>query len=65
MLPPVVAGAGLLSFQGKTRTITLSIYSVLESNLVPALALSAVMGPLSFAVLLVVRVLAASREQPS
>lgn len=52
------------SLQGKTRTITLSIYSALESDLAPALALSAVMVLLSFAVLLVVRVLAASREQP-
>ena len=51
------------SLQGRTRTMTLSIYSALESDLAPALALSAVMVLLSFAVLLVVRVLAASREQ--
>ena len=51
------------SLQGKTRTITLSIYSALESDLAPALVLSAVMVLLSFAVLLVVRMLAASREQ--
>ena len=50
------------SFQGKTRTITLAVYSALESDLAPALVLSAVMVLLSFGVLLVVRVLAASRE---
>ncbi len=51
------------SLQGKTRTITLAIYSALESDLAPALVLSAVMVLLSFAVLLTVRLLAARRGE--
>ncbi|MFC4455465.1 ABC transporter permease [Deinococcus sonorensis] len=51
------------SLQGRTRTITLSIYSALESDLAPALVLSAVMVLLSFAVLLVVRLLAARQDE--
>jgi molybdate transport system permease protein len=47
------------SLQGRTRTVTLAIYSALESDLAPALVLSAVMVVLSFAVLLAVRLLAA------
>lgn len=43
------------SLQGKTRTITLAIYSALESDLAPALVLSAVMVLVAFAVLAVVR----------
>jgi len=50
------------SLQGNTRTITLAIYSALESDLAPALALSAVMVLLSFGVLLAVRLLAAGRN---
>jgi molybdate transport system permease protein len=49
------------SLQGRTRTVTLAIYSALESDLGPALVLSAVMVLLAFAVLLCVRVLAARR----
>lgn len=51
------------SLQGKTRTITLAIYGALESDLAPALVLSAVMVLLSFAVLLAVRLLAARRAE--
>jgi molybdate transport system permease protein len=54
------------SLQGRTRTITLSIYSALESDLAPALVLSAVMVLLAFTVLLAVRLLVSSqgrREQ--
>ncbi|GGO35974.1 ABC transporter permease [Deinococcus humi] len=43
------------SLQGKTRTITLAIYSALESDLAPALVLSAVMVVVAFTVLVVVR----------
>jgi molybdate transport system permease protein len=50
------------SLQGTTRTITLSVYSALESDLAPALVLSAVMVLLSFTVLLVVRLLAARQD---
>lgn len=49
------------SLAGRTRTITLAIYSALESDLAPALVLSAVMVVVSFAVLLVVRGLAERR----
>ncbi|GMA14310.1 molybdate transport system permease protein [Deinococcus metallilatus] len=49
------------SLPGRTRTITLAIYSALESDLAPALVLSAVMVLLAFAVLLFVRGLAARR----
>ncbi|UBV45166.1 ABC transporter permease (plasmid) [Deinococcus taeanensis] len=49
------------SLQGRTRTITLTIYGALESDLGPALVLSAVMVTFAFAVLLTVRVLAARR----
>lgn len=49
------------SLQGNTRTITLAIYSALESDLAPALVLSAVMVLLSFGVLLSVRLLARRR----
>ncbi|THF85569.1 molybdate ABC transporter permease subunit [Deinococcus sp. KSM4-11] len=51
------------SLQGNTRTITLAIYGALESDLAPALVLSAVMVLLSFAVLLAVRLLAARRAE--
>ncbi|WP_424952758.1 ABC transporter permease [Deinococcus sp.] len=50
------------SLQGSTRTITLAIYSALESDLAPALVLSAVMVLLAGLVLLVVRLLAAARQ---
>ncbi|WP_034360545.1 ABC transporter permease [Deinococcus phoenicis] len=50
------------SLQGRTRTITLAIYSALESDLAPALVLSAVMVLLAFAVLLFVRGLAMRRR---
>ena len=50
------------SLQGNTRTITLAIYSALESDLAPALVLSAVMVLLAFTVLLLVRGLAARRD---
>ncbi|MFC6667422.1 molybdate ABC transporter permease subunit [Deinococcus radiopugnans] len=43
------------SLQGRTRTITLAIYSALESDLAPALVLSAVMVLVAFTVLAVVR----------
>lgn len=43
------------SLQGKTRTITLSIYAALESDLKPALVLSAVMVVVAFLLLWVVR----------
>lgn len=49
------------SLQGKTRTITLAIYSAMESDLAPALVLSAVMVVVAFTVLLLVRVLARRR----
>ncbi len=43
------------SLQGKTRTITLAIYSAVESDLAPALVLSAVMVVVAFGVLFAVR----------
>lgn len=46
------------SLQGQTRTITLAIYSAMESDLAPALALSAIMVLLAFGVLFWVRILA-------
>lgn len=49
------------SLQGKTRTVTLAIYSAMESDLAPALVLSAVMVLVAFALLLVVRVVAGRR----
>lgn len=49
------------SLQGQTRTITLAIYSAMESDLAPALVLSAVMVLVAFTVLLLVRVLAHRR----
>ena len=45
------------SLAGSTRTITLSIYSALESDLKPALVLSAVMVVVAFALLFFVRIL--------
>ncbi|WP_342667502.1 ABC transporter permease, partial [Deinococcus pimensis] len=49
------------SLAGSTRTVTLAIYSALESDLGPALVLSAVMVTVAFALLFVVRVLARVR----
>ncbi|WP_412026765.1 ABC transporter permease [Deinococcus yunweiensis] len=49
------------SLQGTTRTVTLAIYAAMESDLAPALALSAVMVIVAFSLLLVVRVIAARR----
>lgn len=46
------------SLAGRTRTVTLAIYAALESDLKPALALSAVMVVVAFALLVVVRALA-------
>lgn len=43
------------SLQGSTRTITLAVYAALESDLKPALALSAVMVLVAFTLLFVVR----------
>ncbi len=51
------------SLQGQTRTITLAIYAALESDLAPALTLSAVMVVVAFSVLLVVRLIAARRAR--
>ncbi|MBB5233912.1 ABC transporter permease [Deinococcus budaensis] len=54
-------GATLLfagSLQGSTRTVPLAIYSAAESDLAPALVLSAVMVVLAFGVLLLLRLLA-------
>lgn len=51
------------SLQGRTRTVTLAVYSALESDLAPALALSAVLVLVAFGVLLLVRVLGAARTQ--
>ncbi len=45
------------SLQGKTRTITLTIYSAIESDLGPALVLSAVMVVVAFGLLLAVRMI--------
>lgn len=50
------------SLQGRTRTVTLAIYSAMESDLAPALVLSAVMLLVAFAVLLAVRVSAWRRS---
>lgn len=50
------------SLQGRTRTVTLAVYAALESDLGPALVLSAVMVCVAFAVLLIVRTLAARRD---
>ncbi|WP_245901205.1 ABC transporter permease [Deinococcus yavapaiensis] len=52
------------SLQGKTRTITLAIYGALESDLAPALVLSAVMVLVAFTLLFVVRGLAKARGTP-
>ena len=49
------------SLQGKTRTITLAIYAALESELAPALVLSAIMVLVAFTVLLVVRLVARAK----
>ncbi|WP_293910246.1 ABC transporter permease [Deinococcus sp.] len=49
------------SLQGRTRTITLAIYSAMESDLRPALVLSAVMVVFAFSVLLLLRLLANRR----
>ena len=46
------------SLQGQTRTVTLAIYSALESDLAPALVLSTVMVVVAFGLLLTVRLLA-------
>ncbi|EYB69185.1 NifC-like ABC-type porter [Deinococcus phoenicis] len=54
-------GATLLfagSLQGQTRTVPLAIYSAAESDLAPALVLSAIMVVLAFAVLLTLRLVA-------
>ncbi|WP_232220788.1 ABC transporter permease [Deinococcus geothermalis] len=54
-------GATLLfagSLQGQTRTVPLAIYSAMESDLAPALVLSAVMVVFAFAVLFTLRMLA-------
>ncbi|BBN96768.1 NifC-like ABC-type porter [Deinococcus grandis] len=51
------------SLQGRTRTVTLAIYGALDSDLGPALVLSAVMVVVAFSVLLAVRVLAARRDR--
>lgn len=51
------------SLQGRTRTVTLAIYAALESDLGPALILSAVMVLLAFGLLLAVRLL--SHWRPS
>ena len=49
------------SLQGQTRMITLAIYSAMESDLAPALTLSAVMVVVAFALLFMVRLVAARR----
>jgi len=46
------------SFQGRTQTMPLAIYAALEADLDAALALSAVLGVVSFTVLALVRVTA-------
>ena len=54
-------GATLLfagSLQGRTQTVPLAIYSALQSDLAPALALAALMVLVAFGVLLAVRLLA-------
>ncbi len=50
------------SLIGSTRTITLSIYAALESDLNPALVLSAVMVFVAFGLLFVVRMLTKNRS---
>ncbi|WP_135230489.1 ABC transporter permease [Deinococcus fonticola] len=50
------------SLQGKTRTITLAIYSAMESDLAPALVLSAVMVLVAFTMLLLVRIITRDRK---
>jgi molybdate transport system permease protein len=50
------------SLIGSTRTITLSIYAALESDLNPALVLSAVMVFVAFGLLFLVRVLTKNRS---
>ncbi|THF68720.1 molybdate ABC transporter permease subunit [Deinococcus sp. Arct2-2] len=50
------------SLQGQTRTISLAIYSALESDLRPALVLSAIMVAFAFMLLLLLRVLTAGRR---
>ena len=50
------------SLQGQTRTVTLAIYAALESDLAPALVLSAVMVTVAFGLLLVVRLAAGARR---
>lgn len=49
------------SLAGGTRTITLSIYSALESDLEPALVLSAVMVVVAFGLLYFVRRVVSAR----
>ena len=51
------------SLQGQTRTVTLAIYAALESDLAPALVLSAVMVVVAFGLLLLVRSVAGRRER--
>ncbi|SMB80606.1 ABC transporter permease [Deinococcus hopiensis] len=54
-------GATLLfagSLQGQTRTVPLAIYTAMESDLAPALVLSALMVVLAFGVLLALRLIA-------
>ena len=53
------------SLQGQTRTVTLAIYAALESDLAPALALSAVMVLVAFGLLLLVRSVAGRQERAS
>jgi molybdate transport system permease protein len=50
------------SLMGSTRTITLSIYAALESDLGPALVLSAVMVVVAFLLLFLVRQIAGSKQ---
>lgn len=50
------------SLAGRTRTVTLSIYAALESDLDAALALSAVMALVAFGLLFAFRLLAGRRE---
>lgn len=57
-------GATLLfagSLQGQTRTMTSAIYSVMTSDLAPALVLSAMMVVLAFGILLLMRFLVAKQ----
>jgi molybdate transport system permease protein len=49
------------SLQGRTRTISLAIYSAMESDLRPALVLSAIMVIFAFSTLLLLRLLANRR----